>query len=431
MRVDGIIGYKIRRRLRETDHWYDPVAGNKLALGGIVVEKSGALAGIRVLDMGRVLAGPYCAAILADLGADVIKIEEPNSGDDTRHFNPFVNGESGYFMQLNRNKRGITLNLKKGKDIFLQLVKEADVLIENFRPGTMAKLGLGYEVLKEINPGLIYAAVSGFGQNGPYRDWPGYDLIAQGMSGLMSITGWPDGEPTRAGTPVCDVMGGIQTAVGILAALHYRSVTGRGQMIDVSLVDAAVASMATVQQIYLAEGKVPKRNGNSYESAAPLDSFKAADGNLIIAVGNDRMWERLCALMEKPQLLEMEEYKTNHARVQHAASLKTIIEDWTGRRTVDELVQSLLAAGVPAGPINDCARVVQDPHIAGAREMFAVVDHPVAGKVTLTNQPIKMSETKTGVRSASPALGEHNADVYGRLGLSAADLAALQRDGVI
>ncbi len=221
----------------------------------------GALQGVKVLDLGRVLAGPFCSAVLADLGADVIKVEEPQKGDDTRHFNPFVEGESTYFMQLNRNKRGITLDLKKGKDILLKLVKESDVLVENFRPGTMEKLGLGYDELKKINPGLVYLALSGFGQYGPYKDRPGYDLIAQGMSGLMSVTGWSEGEPTRAGTPICDVLAGLMGAIGILAAIQNRNRTGKGQMVDVSLLDAATASLGTMTQIFLSEGKIPQRNG--------------------------------------------------------------------------------------------------------------------------------------------------------------------------
>lgn len=396
------------------------------------MENHGALEGIRVLDLGRVLAGPYCAAIMADLGADVIKIEEPGTGDDTRHFNPFVAGESAYYMQLNRNKRGITLNLKKGKAILLRLVEKADVVVENFRPGTMKKLGLDYEELKKVNPGIIYVAVSGFGQYGPYRDWPGYDLIAQGMSGLMSVTGWPGGDPTRAGTPVCDVMGGLTATIGVLAALQYRNATGKGQMIDVALLDSAIASLGTVTAIYLAEGKVPCRNGNAYESAAPLDSFQAKDGNFIIATGNDRMWQKLCDIMGNPGLAETEEFRTNYQRVQNNVRLKGIIEEWSATKTVGELVPMLLAAGVPSGPIYNIDKMTQDQHIAGARQMFAEIDHPLAGKVRLTNQPIKMSETQTGVRASSPLLGQHNEEVYmNELHMSAEEIKALREAGAI
>ncbi|MDR3566200.1 MAG: CoA transferase [Negativicutes bacterium] len=396
------------------------------------MDSHGALKGIKVLDLGRVLAGPYCAAIMADLGADVIKIEEPGSGDDTRKFNPFVAGESAYFMQLNRNKRGITLNLKKGKDIFLKLVEKADIVVENFRPGTMKKLGLDYEELRRVNPGIIYVAVSGFGQYGPYRDWPGYDLIAQGMSGLMSVTGWPGGDPTRAGTPVCDVMGGLTATIGVLAALQHRNMTGKGQMIDVALLDSAVSSLGTVSAIYLAEGKVPQRNGNAYESAAPLDSFRANDGNFIIATGNDRMWQKLCDVMGQPELADMEEFLTNYKRVQNHEKLKRIIEEWSMTKTVDELVPALLAAGVPAGPIYTIDKMAQDQHIANARNMFAEIDHPIAGKVRLTNQPIKMSELQTGIRASSPLLGQHNEEVYmNELHLSAEEIKTLREAGTI
>lgn len=392
---------------------------------------AGALQGIKVLDLGRVLAGPFCSAMLADLGADVIKVEEPKKGDDTRHFNPFEEGESTYFMQLNRNKRGITLDLKKGKHVLLKLIQETDVLVENFRPGTMEKLGLGYEELKKINPGLVYLALSGFGQYGPYRDRPGYDLIAQGMSGLMSVTGWEGGEPTRVGTPICDVLSGLMGTIGILAALQNRNRTGKGQMVDVSLVDAATASLATMTQIFLSEHKVPKRHGNSYESAAPLDSFKASDGDFIIAVGNDRMWQRLCQVMGMPELSEQEEFATNYLRVQNNAKLKDIIETWSLSKTVSNLVDELLKAGVPAGPIYSIDQVVNDPHIAGAREMFVSVAHPIAGQVKLTNQAIKLSETPTGVRIPSPLLGQHNQEVFTEIGLTASEIDELSRSGAI
>jgi formyl-CoA transferase len=391
----------------------------------------GALKGLKVLDLGRVLAGPYCGAILADLGADVIKIEEPKKGDDSRYFNPFVNGESSYFMQLNRNKRGITLNLRKGKNIFLKMVKEADVILENFRPGTMEKLGLGYEQLKKINPKIIYAAVSGFGQYGPYRDWPCYDLMAQGMSGIMSVTGWPQGKPTRAGAPVGDVLGGLMVTIGILAALRYRSVSGIGQMVDVSLVDSVVASMATVSQLFLAEDHIPGRNGNAYESAGPLDSFQAKDGDFILAVGNDRIWEKLCALMKQEELLELAEFKTNYLRVQNKDMLKKIIEEWSSTQTVTEIITAMLEVGIPAAPINNVAQVAEDPHIADAREMFGTIDHPKAGKVKLTNQPIKMSETRTGIRSSSPMLGQHNQEIYKEFGFSPDEIKQFTEEGVI
>ena len=242
-----------------------------------MTNREGALSGLRVIDLTRVLAGPFCTMMLADMGAEVIKVEEPGKGDDSRHFAPFRNGESAYYMNLNRNKKGVTLNLKKGRDIFIELVKTADVLVENYRPGTMDRLGLGYETLKKINPRLVYGAVSGFGDTGPYRLRPGYDIIGQAMGGLMSTTGWPGGEPTRTGTAMGDVLAGLSVTIGILAALRHRDQTGCGQKVDVALVDSVVASLEVITQIYLTDGHIPERIGNRYESTYPYDSFKAND----------------------------------------------------------------------------------------------------------------------------------------------------------
>lgn len=377
-----------------------------------MADTHGALANVRVLDLTRVLAGPHCAAILADLGAEVIKIEQPGSGDDSRQYNPFVNGESSYFMNLNRGKKGITLDLKKGKEIFIKMVKESDVVVENFKPGTMAKLGIDYESLRKINPKIIYAAISGFGQTGPYHLLPGYDLIGQAMSGLMSVTGQADGEPLRAGGPMCDVMGGIYGALGVLAALHHRGITGHGQMIDISLVDALVASMMTINQHFLVDGRVPQRRGNSYESAAPADSFKASDGYFVITVGNERLWKAMVQVMERPDLLDMPEFETNFKRVQNGPRLKSVIEDWAATRTVTDIVAALLKAGIAAAPIFNTKQVCTDPHIAEARKMFIETEHPTAGKVRITNSALRLSETDACVRSPAPTLGQHNDEVY-------------------
>jgi len=397
-------------------------------------ETKGALEGLLVLDLTRVLAGPFAGMILADLGADVIKIEEPERGADERSMGPFQNGESAYYMNLNRNKRGITLNLKapKGKEIFKALAAKADVVLENFRPGTMEKLGLGYEVLREINPRLIYAAVSGFGHYGPYRDRPGYDIISQAMSGLMSTTGWPDGEPTRTGTAMGDVLGGLSVVIGILAALHSRQATGKGQKVDVALVDSAVASLEIINMIYFVEGRVPQRIGNRYESTYPYDSFKAKDGSLVIGAGNDKLWQILCRVMNRPDLAAKEEWARVRDRVNDHAAVKAEIEAWTKNYTVNELVGMLLAAGVPAAPIYDIAQVANDPHIAGAREMFVEVEHPKAGKLKLTGSHIKLSDTPPAIRTPSPGLGQHNGEVLGTLlGLTAAEVAALKAEKVI
>ena len=397
-------------------------------------KRLGALQGLTVLDMTRVLAGPFAGMIMADMGANVIKVEEPEKGADERHMGPFQNGESAYFMNLNRNKRGITVNLKAptGKELFRQLVQKADIVLENFRPGTMEKLSLGYEDLKKINPRIIYAAISGFGHYGPYKDRPGYDIISQAMSGLMSTTGWPGGEPTRTGTAMGDVLGGLSCVIGILAAVHNRSLTGEGQKVDVALVDSAVASLEIINMIYLTEKRIPQRIGNRYESTYPYDSFKAADGSLVIGTANDKLWQSLCGLMQRPDLAAKQEWARVRDRVQNHAAVKVEVENWTIQHKVADLVDMLLAAGVPAAPINNIEQVVNDPHIAGAREMFVEIDHPKAGKLKITGSHIKMSATPPSIRVPSPALGEHNAAVLGELlGLNSEQLAGLKADGAI
>jgi len=381
----------------------------------------GILDGIVVLDLTRVLAGPYCGMLLADMGATVYKIEQPRKGDDSRAFGPFVNGESAYYMNLNRNKLGVTLNLKspEGKEIFKEMVKKADVVIENYRPGTMEKLSLGYDVLKEINPGIVYGSVSGFGHYGPYSARAGYDIIGQAMGGLMSTTGWPDGQPTRTGTAMGDVLGGLSCTIGVIAAVVNKIKTGEGQKVDVALVDSVVSSLEIITQIYIATGRIPERIGNRYESAYPYDSFKAKDGDVIIACGNDKLYKLLVEVMKQPELLTDERFVTNAQRVKNHVDLKHIVEAWTKQYEVDEIVDSLLSVGVPSSPINTIDRVVKDPHIAGAREMFVEVEHPVAGKTTLTGDHIKFSDKKAEIRTPAPTLGQHNFSVYeSLLGLS-------------
>lgn len=394
----------------------------------------GALAGIRVLDLTRVLAGPFSTMMMADMGAEVIKIETPGSGDDSRQFAPFVNGESAYYMNLNRNKKGITLNLKhpKGKDIFLELVKQADIVVENYRPGTMEKLGIGYETLAGVNPGIIYGCVSGFGHYGPYKDRAGYDIIGQAAGGLMSTTGWPGGEPTRTGTAMGDVLAGLSVTVGILAALRNREVTGKGQKVDVALVDSVVASLEIINQIYLATGKNPERIGNRYESVYPYDSFRTKDGSMVIACGNDKLWTALCKVMGKPELAKDERFDKNPKRVQRHAEVKPIVEAWSMTKTIDEAVDELLEAGIPAAPINTIERVTKDPHIAGAREMFVEIEHPKAGKMKLTGSHLKLSSTPVSFRRPAPLLGQDNLEVFtGLLNMTEQEVAALQENGVI
>ena len=387
-------------------------------------EPRGALDGVTVLDLSRVLA---------DMGANVIKVEVPGTGDDTRGFPPFKDGKSGYFMNMNRNKKGITLNLKKGKDVFLELVRKADILIENYRPGTMEKLGIGYEELKKVNPKLVYGCISGFGHYGPYSKRPGYDIVGQAMSGIMSVTGWPDGEATRAGAPVSDTVAGISLAAGVLAALHYAQKTGRGQKVDIALVDSLVSVMQIINQIYLIGGRIPGRTGNAYESTAPYDTFPTKDGqHVVIGVANDKFWRQICEMMGRTELIHHPDMAKNGDRVRNRDKIKPIVTEWTMTKTAKELVDQLLEAGLPTAPIYDVKQVTEDPHIAGAREMFIEIEDPDVGAVKVTNSHIKMTETKPGFKSPAPALGQHNREIYGgMLGFTEEQLNKMKEDGVI
>jgi len=371
--------------------------------------------------------------LLADLGANIIKIEMPKTGDDSRAHYPMVNGESAYYMNLNRNKRSVTLNLKtqEGKALLKELVKKADILIENYRPGVMEKLGLGYDTLKEINPGLVYGCVSGFGHYGPYKDRAGYDIIGQAMGGLMSTTGWPGGEPTRSGTAMSDVMAGVSLAVGVLAAYISKRKTGKGQLVDVALVDSIVSALEIINQIYLVTGRNPERIGNRYEASYPYDSFRAKDGSLVIGAGNDKLFNLMAEVMNMPELPNDERFKSNPLRVENNASLKAIVESWLKDYTIDEAVDMLLAKGVPAGPINTIERVTKDPHIAVAREMFVEIEHPKAGKMKITGNQIKLSETPVQFDRPAPLLGQHNREVLSELlGIEGAQYDALEAQGV-
>lgn len=392
----------------------------------------GLLDGVKVLDLTRVLAGPYCGMMLADMGAEVIKIEMPGRGDDARRNAPIVNGESAYYMNLNRNKKGMTLNLKseEGKRIFRELVKQSDIVLENYRPGVMEKLGLGYEELRKINPAIVYGAVSGFGHYGPYSKRPGYDILGQAMSGLMSTTGWPGGQPTRTGTAISDVMGGISCCVGVLAAYVNRLKTGEGDKVDVSLVDAMVSSLEIINMIYLCTGRVPTRIGNRYEAIYPYDSFEAKDGMVIIACGNDKLYNVLKGVLKMPEL-EEERFDSNVKRVENHEPLKEIIERWTKDKNIDDIVDILLEAGVPSAPINTIDRVAKDPHIAGAREMFVELDHPVAGKMKVTGNQLKFTNKKVEINRPAPLLGQHTEEIMKeKLGMSHDEYLKDVEDGV-
>ena len=394
-----------------------------------------ALSDIIVLDLTRVLAGPYCTMMLADFGANVIKIEMPGKGDDTRAYAPFKNGESLYYANVNRNKKGITLNLKEenGKKIFLDMVKKADVVVENYRPGVMDKLGLGYDVLKEVNERIIYAAVSGFGCYGPYSQRPGYDIIAQAMGGLMSITGEEGGQPLRVGNAMGDVVGGMNLTIGILTALHARTLTGRGQRVDVSLVDSVVSSLETGIQRFFASGKQPELMGNRYASAYPYDAFKAKDGRFVIGCANDKLFSLLCTkVLNREDILKDERFDTNVKRCENYIELKPEVEKWTVNHTVDECVDMILGAGVPAAPINDLNRVTTDPHIAVAREMIVPIKHPVIGDMKVNGNPIKLLDTKAEISRPAPMLGQDNEEIFENiLGLDKEKIHKLAEEGII
>ena len=396
--------------------------------------EKGLLDGIVVLDLTRVLAGPYCGMLMADMGATVIKVENPNGGDDSRKMGPFVNDNSVYFANFNRSKIGCTLNLKnpEAKEIFKELVKKADVIIENYRPGTMEKLGLGYDVLKEINPAIIYGAVSGFGHTGPLSKRAGYDIVGQAMGGLMSTTGWPGGDATRCGTPMGDVLGGLHLTIGVLAALVNRQKTGLGEKIDVALVDSVASAMENITMIYQSTGRIPQRICNRYESTYPYDSFPTKDGSVIIAAGNNKLYSILCDVMGKPELKTDPRFLEVRDRVANHEAMREEVSAWTMQHTIDEVDKLLNDAGCPASPVNTIDRMVVDPQIAGAREMFPEIDQPGIGKLHITAAPQKLTRTKAVPRKAAPLLGEDNASIYGELlGFDAEKLAELKEKGVI
>lgn len=393
-----------------------------------------ALQNLTVLDLTRVVSAPYAASVLGDFGANVIKIEMPGSGDDARGYGPYENGESMYYANLNRNKRGITLNLKtqEGKDILKSLVKEADILLENYRPGVMDKLGLGYDVLKEINPRLIYGALSGFGSYGPYSQRPGYDIISQGMGGLMSVTGAKGGEPTRSGNAMGDILGGMNLVIGVLMAVNARNMTGVGQRIDVSLVDSVVASLENAYIRYFKSGELPVRNGNAYASIAPYDTYRAKDGRVIIACGNQKLYERLCnEVLDMAWMITDERFLNVPLRVANNEIQKQYIEEWTMQYTVDEIVEKVLAKGIPAAPIFNVRQITEDEHIAKAREMFIEIDHPTIGRMKVNGSPIKLMDMMPRINCPAPTLGQHNEEILEGLGYTAEQIADFKEQGVI
>jgi len=390
-----------------------------------------ALENIRVLDFTRVLAGPFCTMMLADLGAEVIKVERPQEGDDARSFGPFVGKESAYFMSINRNKKSICLNLKNKEAIAVvkRMIPKIDVVVENFRPGVMDKLGLGYQELRKLNPGLIYATSSGFGSTGPYSQLPAYDLILQGMGGIMSITGEDADHPIKVGSSIADIFAGVFCAIGILAALNHREKTGEGQMVDVSMLDCQVAILENAISRYFVSGENPVPIGNRHPSIAPFATLHTASGFLNIAVGNDSLWEKFCQLIGKPELMKDPRFVDNDSRNRNWESLKPILEDVLRKETKESWIERLQAAGVPCGPINTIADVVKDPQVLH-REMIVEIEHPVAGKLKMPGCPIKLSETPASVEKPSPTLGQHQEEILcGFLGLDRAEFERLKNSG--
>ncbi len=395
---------------------------------------TGALNNIKVLDLTRVLAGPFSTMMLADMGAEIIKIEMPNTGDDTRTFGPFKNNDSMYFASINRNKKGITLNLKseEGKAMFREMVKTADIVVENYRPGVMEKLGLGYEELKKINDKIIYGAVSGFGCYGDYSQRAGYDIIAQAMGGLMSVTGAEGGDPTRTGNAMGDVLGGLHLTIGLLAAINARNLTGKGQRVDIALLDGVISAMETGFQNYFATGNNVVPSGNRYASAYPYDSFKTSDGGFVLGCGNDKLFAEICEkVMEMPELATDPRFMKNVDRCKNHKELKAIMEAWSTKYTLDEALEIMNKHGIPAAPIFGMDRVVADPHVK-QREMFIPLEHPTIGEMTVTGCPIKLMDTKPEIKTPAPLLGEHNEEVYKELlGIDSEKLKMLRENGVI
>jgi len=397
------------------------------------VPRQGPLADLLVLDVTRVLAGPFAGMVLADLGAEVIKVERPDGGDDARTFGPFRNGVSAYFASVNRGKKGLTLDLQKpaGRDLFLRLAERADVVLENFRPGVMARLGLDYETLRQRNPGLIYAAVSGFGQAGPYAHRPAYDAVIQAMGGLMSLTGQEDGPPVRVGVSIGDIAAALCTVIGILAALHRRDTTGEGQMVDVAMLDCQLGILENAIARYFVSGQVPTRLGTRHPSITPFQAFDAADRAIVVAIGNDRLWETFCRAVGRDDLLADERFRTNDLRTRHHAELEPLMQALFRAHPADWWLAELERAGIPAGPINTIDRLATDPQVA-AREMLQVVLDPAAGPMTMAGVPIKLSATPGAIAGPAPRLGEHTEEVLGRLlGLSGEALARLRNQGVV
>jgi len=394
---------------------------------------AGPLEGIRVLDLTRSLAGPYCTMMLADLGADVIKVEIPATGDETRAWGPpFIGGESSYFLSVNRNKRSMTLNLKdpRGKEVLRRLASASDVLAESFRPGTAKDLGIDYDAIRRLNDRLVYCSISGFGQYGPYKDKAGYDVVAQAMGGIMSITGERGGRPVRVGVAIGDICAGMLAAYGILAALYRRSVDGRGDYVDTSLLDGQVAILTYMGGYYLATGKQPERLGTAHPSIVPYQMFKAKDDYFIVAVGNDGIWRRFCDALGLREFKEDPRFRTNPDRVRNRDELIPVLEKAFSREPVAHWLTVLEEAGVPCGPVNTLDRVFNDPHVQ-EREMVVKLSHKRAGEIRVTGVPVKLTRRPGSVQRPPPILGEHTEEILSEIGYDRKQIDEFRSKGVV
>jgi formyl-CoA transferase/CoA:oxalate CoA-transferase len=393
----------------------------------------GALDGIKVLDLSHYLAGPYCTMILADLGAEIIKIEEPGKGDGSRQWGPpFIDSESSYYLSVNRNKKSISLNLKapRGVEIFNKMASSADVVLESYRPGVAERLGIGYTSLSAVNPRLIYCSISGFGQNGPYREKPAYDIIAQAMGGLMNLTGEKNGAPVKIGVAIADICAGMFAAIGILAAITARERTSRGQMVDISLLDGQVSWLSHQAGYFLTTGKNPERLGSAHPSIAPYQAFRAKDSYFVIAVGNDSLWAQFCKALGLNRLMDDNRFATNPQRVRNREELVKLLEAFFASKSSKEWLEIISAAGVPCGPIYGLSEVFTDPQVLH-RQMLEEVEHPKLGRTRVVGVPIKLSLTPASVRTHPPMLGEHTEEVLLGLGLSSGDISELKKGSII
>lgn len=392
-----------------------------------------ALEGVKVLDLTQAYSGPFCTMHLADHGAEVIKIERPGMGDQSRTWGPIVDGYSAYYAFLNRNKKGITLDLRseQGREIFLKLVEQADVVCENYKVGTMEKLGVGYDVLKQRNPRLIYASISGFGLQGPLAKLPAYDIVAQAMSGLMSITGFPENPPTKVGPSVGDNYTGTYLALGVCMALFHRERTGEGQRLDIAMVDTLFSILENAVVEYTVAGNVPHRSGNSDPGIAPFDSFMAKDGMIVMGVGTNVMWAKLCDLMQRPDLVEDPRFVTNDDRCKnYLPDLKKIVEDYTTTLTGKELETLMNQAGIPFGFIHTVPEAANHPQLQH-REMLVEVEDPALGKIKIPGIPIKMHGTPGSINHSAPTLGQHNEEIIGSLGWTKEAIDELAAQGIV